>query len=92
VRLQRIWVGRWRNLPVHSPLRDYYKLRNTTRLFIREEAPLRWRLFALRYIAQLFGQAVLGSDRAERLRFLCFGVRDGLRRTGGKYVEVGGLG
>ena len=38
----KLWLGRWRYLPLHSPLRCYYKFRNSVLLYKRHYMPWRW--------------------------------------------------
>lgn len=38
----RIWLGRWRYVPLHSPLRCYYKFRNSLLLYKRNYMPWCW--------------------------------------------------
>ena len=46
-RVQRIWLGRWHNLPVHNSERLYYIVRNSLLLYRRSYAHWRWILFDL---------------------------------------------
>jgi len=39
---RRIWLGRWRYLPVHKPFRYYYIYRNSLLLYKRQHASTRW--------------------------------------------------
>ncbi len=39
---RRIWVGRWRHIPVHKPFRYYYIYRNSLLLYKRKYASTKW--------------------------------------------------
>ena len=74
----RVWFLRWRNVSVHSPLRDYYIARNIVAVFFRRPAPLRWRLFNLRLLlGLLFVMGTQVPPRGERLRMSLRGIADG---------------
>ncbi len=38
----RLWLGRWRYIALHSPLRHYYMFRNSILLYRRNYAPWKW--------------------------------------------------
>jgi len=83
----RVWLGRWRNVALHSPQRNYYLFRNTVILARRSYAPRAWIVGAL---VRLAGLLVLylgfGSERGRRLRLMARGISDGLRGTTGPLV------
>jgi rhamnosyltransferase len=90
-RAVRVWFLRWRNVSVHSPLRDYYIARNIVAVFFRRPAPLRWRLFNLRLLlGLLFVMGTQVPPRMERLRMSLRGIADGLRGRLGAYSPDGG--
>lgn len=82
----RIWLGRWRHVPVHSPLRGYYILRNT--LLMLRTCPMSWawRLGHLLRLAQFLVFFSLGP-RPRRLRFrmMALGLLHGLAGRSGPY-------
>jgi rhamnosyltransferase len=87
----RVWFLRWRNVSVHSPLRDYYIARNIVTVFFRRPAPLRWRLFNLRLLlGLLFVMGTQVPPRGERLRMSMRGLADGLRGRLGAYQPESG--
>lgn len=50
----RVWLGRWREVPVHSPVRDYYMFRNTIFLLKNSSTSLGWALTHCYRMAQFF--------------------------------------
>ncbi|WP_145584749.1 rhamnosyltransferase, partial [Yersinia intermedia] len=40
----RIWIGRWREIPKHSPLRNYYIFRNTIHMVANTPMSVSWKL------------------------------------------------
>jgi rhamnosyltransferase len=72
----RIWLGRWRQVPRHSPLRYYYIFRNTVLLSRRAYVPVSWSLFQYAWLVVLF---------------LVFGIFGGRRSSGGLALMVKGL-
>lgn len=80
----RIWVGRWRNTPVHSPERNYYLFRNSIRLYRMPHAPWRWILYDIvRLVALAVVYPVTAPSSWSRLRFMARGVWHGLRGVTG---------
>lgn len=75
----RIWLGRWRFLPQHVPIRQYYQVRNSLLLYRRVATPWRWIVMD---VCALFGVALLGivcmPERMLRLRLLLRGILDGM--------------
>lgn len=80
----RVWLGRWRNVALHSPERNYYLFRNTVVLARRPYAPRAWVVAALvRLVGLLVLHLGVAPERGRRLRLMARGVRDGIRgRTG----------
>jgi rhamnosyltransferase len=64
-RTLRFWLGGWREIALHSPLRHYYQFRNSTFLFLRSRYPLRWKVAeAKRSLGMLVVFGLLLPDRA----------------------------
>ncbi|MGY6129495.1 glycosyltransferase family 2 protein (plasmid) [Paraburkholderia strydomiana] len=80
----KVWLGRWREIFVHSPIRDYYMCRNTLLILKAIQMPLAWRLFL---IVRLIGSIVffgLGmAPRWTRLRRMFQGLLDGVNGRSG---------
>jgi rhamnosyltransferase len=75
----RVWLGRWRHVSVHSPLRHYYSFRNSLWLSRRPYAPLRWvtsNTVKLCLMVAFFSLFI--PPRLQRLRMILKGVRDGI--------------
>ena len=79
-RTVRIWLGGFRVLPVHSPLRLYYSFRNSLWLYVRPHAHWRWIGFDLkRLLATALIHAVADGPRGERFKMICLGIAHGIR-------------
>jgi len=76
----RLWLGRWRYIAVHTPLRHYYIFRNSTLLYRRNYAPLKW-IFPdlIRLISIFFFFLAVSPDRFEQGRMMLKGLWDGIR-------------
>lgn len=71
--VRRVWLGRWRNVFVHSPMRDYYAFRNTILMIRGTPMPFAWKLHFLYRLCQFV--VCFGLGIAPRLRRLkCMGV------------------
>lgn len=76
---QRIWFGRWHDLPIHDPSRLYYIFRNSLRLMARPYAHWRWGLFDLRRLSViLVVHLVAPGPRFTRLGYALSGLVAGL--------------
>lgn len=77
--------GREQPVHVHSPIRNYYILRNTVALIRRDVMPWRWRVryayWAMKYVAF---NALLVDRLPERRRMLARGLHDGLTGRAGR--------
>jgi rhamnosyltransferase len=76
----RVWFARGRRVPVHSPVRDYYLVRNAITVFFRRPAPWRWRVLqAIRLPVLVLVLIVQMPPRAVRLRMILRGFVDAVR-------------
>lgn len=76
---RRVWLGRWRQVFVHSPTRDYYIFRNTVLLVRHTAMPIWWKLHFLMRLCQFFlFFGVLVPPRFHRLTCMIRGVAHGL--------------
>lgn len=74
----RPWFAPRRTLPLHSPVRDYYVVRNTIAVFFRRAAPWRWRLLQLiRLPGVIIVMLTQMPARAQRLQMVIRGLVDG---------------
>jgi rhamnosyltransferase len=68
-----------RQVAVHVPIRNYYWVRNALWLARQPYTPLAWRLYFIsRSLAFLGTYTTLTGKRAQRLRLMTRGIRDGL--------------
>jgi rhamnosyltransferase len=78
-RVVRMWLGRVREVPVHSPVRNYYIFRNTVLMLRFVSMPLMWRFAHVIRLAQfMIFFSMIVSPRGERLRLMTKGLVDGL--------------
>jgi rhamnosyltransferase len=76
----QLWFGRWREFPVHEPLRYYYMMRNSVRVQRRRHAPWQWVLAESQHNLKLFiAVGLLGVAGHRARRSLTSGLLDGLR-------------
>ncbi|HNC19403.1 glycosyltransferase family 2 protein [Accumulibacter sp.] len=88
-----IWFLRWRRVPVHSPFRYYYIVRNSILLRRRSYMPKRWRRADLSRLFQiLFFFGLLTPNRLANLHMMWFGLRDGMNGVEGKLTRLRALG
>ncbi|MCI0145633.1 rhamnosyltransferase [Paraburkholderia sediminicola] len=81
-----VWVGRKREIFVHSPLRDYYMCRNTLLILRSAHMSFGWRLFlSMRLVASIVFFVATQAPRLRRLRCMMVGLRDGLLNRQGKW-------
>jgi rhamnosyltransferase len=82
----RVWFGRWRQVSVHAPVRDYYKLRNTVLMLKQTSAPWQWRVALLNRALLLAAlMLVISPHRLARLKLTVQGLVDGLQAKFGAY-------
>lgn len=77
--------GRRREVHVHSPMRNYYMIRNT--LFLQRASFMseRWKLGYLSWVAKYVGYySLLAPKRLQRLPFLIRALHDGINGRPGK--------
>lgn len=89
-KLRRVWYFGWRNVHLHSPLRNYYLVRNTLLLVRSRLLPLGWKAGYLAWLTRfcLFN-AVAVAPRRERVKMITRALRDGiLNRSGCLPVHV----
>jgi len=80
-----VWMGRRREVFVHSPLRDYYMCRNTILLLRTTRMSFAWRIFLiLRLIASISFFGLCVPPRVARLRRMASGMVHGWLEREGK--------
>jgi rhamnosyltransferase len=89
-RAARVWLGRWREVALHSPERTYYMVRNSILLARKTYVPLRWAVNDFLWLAGVvLVSCVAAPRRLRRLRLVAKGIWDGLRRAQGPLKDGG---
>ena len=84
-RTVRVWLGRWRYLPVHQPFRYYYVYRNSVLLWRRAYPSARWKPTDMLRLAKMFLVfSLFTGDRRQNLAMMIRGIRDGLKGRAGQ--------
>lgn len=80
----RVWLGRWREVPLHSPVRNYYIFRNAVLMLRSVPMPWIWRLtHVYRLLQYIVFSALAVRPRWQRIGLMVKGVWHGLTgRTG----------
>lgn len=74
----RVWMGRWREVFIHSPLRDYYMCRNTVAIMREIRMSFAWRTFLLsRLVFSILFFGAAATPRVARLWYMSAGLIDG---------------
>jgi len=77
---RRIWLGRWREVPIHKPFRYYYIFRNSIWLRQQPQASAEWKRVDATRLMQIFGFiALFHPQRLTVIRMILRGLCDGLR-------------
>ena len=82
----RVWLGRWRRIPAHSPIRHYYRIRNSLLLARRAYVPAVW--VAHEVVGRILVAAfvlIAGPSRLRTLAMMARGLKDGLAQRHGPY-------
>ena len=88
-RRRKVWLLRWRHVPIHQPLRFYYIFRNGFALLLRKGLPAAWKrceFINLIGLAVTFGLFV--APRRENIKMMTLGLRDGLKGRTGKFAHA----
>jgi rhamnosyltransferase len=81
---KRIWLGRWREVALHSPVRNYYEVRNTLLLMRTPGLGANWRIAQAKRLLQLLAfYAMLVPPRGARIRLMAKAMAHGLAGRGG---------
>jgi rhamnosyltransferase len=81
---ERVWLGRWRQIPRHKPFRYYYMFRNALLMTRRAYVPLKWKLFYCKILLGLFLAFGLFGGRKGDMAMMIKGVLHGVRGVTGK--------
>ena len=81
----RIWLGYWRDIHLHSPLRDYFAFRNSTLLYKRKYIPFKWKIVDMARLLFMFVfYSLFIPPRVNHASMMFRGLWDGiLGKTGG---------
>lgn len=80
----RVWLGRWREVALHSPDRNYYEVRNTVILLRMPGISMNWRIaHALRLLQVIVFYGAFVPPRLLRVRRIGRALRDGWLGRGG---------
>lgn len=80
-------VGR-KTLSLHSPLRHYYIVRNSILMYRASYIPLGWKIAdSVKFIKRFLSYIIFSDDKLEHLKWMLFGIKDGLIGRAGKYKE-----
>ncbi|BCI68634.1 glycosyltransferase family 2 protein [Acetobacter aceti] len=76
----------WKNITIHSPMRDYYVIRNSILVARRRYIAVAWRIYFIRRVPFfLLGFSLFADQRRLRCSLMLRGLFDGLLGRGGKY-------
>ncbi|CNK75266.1 dTDP-rhamnosyl transferase RfbF [Yersinia aleksiciae] len=81
----RIWMGRWREIPKHSPLRNYYIFRNTIHMVTSTPMSWSWKLAHIYRLMIFFVFFMIAAKpRYRRFMMMMKGSYDGIRGISGR--------
>ena len=76
----RVWLGRWRYLPIHKPFRYYYIYRNSVLLYRRLYPTLRWKQTdVLRLLMMFVVFTLFAGERVQNYKMICLGIIHGVK-------------
>ncbi|WP_413726113.1 rhamnosyltransferase [Sodalis sp. RH16] len=83
----KIWFARWREVPQHNPLRNYYTFRNTIRMIYHTPMSASWRLAHCYRLAMFFTFCLIaGKPRLLRLKMMLLGLAHGVKGVQGIFT------
>ena len=84
----RVWLGRWRYLPIHKPFRYYYIYRNSVLLYRRSYPTIRWKQTDILRLLMMFVMfALFAGERVQNLKMMCLGIKHGVRGNDGPLMS-----
>jgi rhamnosyltransferase len=90
-KVRRAWFLRWRQVVTHSPLRDYYRFRNTIQLLRDNSMSNGWRIYFLWQLLKFATYFLtIGEWRWKRAHLMSLGLWHGLRDIGGRLDVLSG--
>ncbi|AMO98700.1 rhamnosyltransferase family protein [Collimonas arenae] len=85
----RVWVGYWREVPLNSPIRNYYMFRNT--VLMMRFTPMSWvwrRSHLFRLLQYVVFSSIAVAPRWKRIGLMAKGVWHGLQGRSGPLSTV----
>lgn len=77
---RRLWLGRWRQVPIHRPRRSYYISRNNLLLCFRPYVSRAWARYIFSWVLKRLAYFLLfGPERLAHVSAILRGIRDGWR-------------
>ena len=87
--IKRVWIGRWREIALHSPERTYYMVRNSILLYGRAHSPLRWIVADILWLCGVvLASCLFAPSRFRRVKLAVRAISHGLRKATGPLVET----
>ncbi|WP_213993479.1 rhamnosyltransferase [Sodalis sp. dw_96] len=84
----KIWFARWREVPRHNPLRNYYTFRNTIRMLYHTPMSVSWRLaHGYRLVMFFIFLLIAGKPRITRLKMMLLGLVHGVKGVQGIFIS-----
>lgn len=84
-KVKNVWFFGWRQVAIHSPLRDYYMFRNTLLMIQDVKMSIFWQLHLLWRLVQFSSYFLLFTpQRGHRFYCMALGVVHGMRGISGK--------
>lgn len=78
-RVVRIWIGRWRDVHIHSPYRHYYASRNSFLLYKRPYVPFYWIIRDAAHLIFIFiFNSLFVSPRLKHALMMFKGMKDAI--------------
>jgi rhamnosyltransferase len=83
---RRVWFLRWRSIAIHSPVRDFYRVRNSIVISRRTQLPTAARLYLLFHsLAVVFFTLLVAPQKAVRMKYIGAAIISGLKNIAGKF-------
>lgn len=83
--IKKIWFGRWREISIHSHIRNYYMSRNSIFMIFYIPMEILWKIRILKRVFYYFFFSIFFSPpRFTRLFYFIKGMKDGLFKNMGK--------
>ncbi|MEO6922094.1 MAG: glycosyltransferase family 2 protein [Collimonas sp.] len=77
-----------KTLSLHSPLRHYYIMRNSILMYRANYIPLGWKIAdGIKFFKRFLSYIIFSENKFEHLKWMMFGIKDGLIGRAGKYGE-----